>query len=212
MSEDVSVGTPGARKRTVAVWVAVGALVLGVTGAIIAVTLNQGSAGGPDGSATPMPTPSVTATPAPAADPTEVGELDETVATDVIVTALAAPISTATTPGDLEALLKNVATDAYAAELEAQWLELNSQGWTVSGSPDLVSTAVTALDTDAAVPTAQVTACLDSSAVVIADYAGDPIGDVSAMTPRALHLFTLLQGDDGVWRISSHTFPNDPTC
>lgn len=41
MSEDVSVGTPGARKRTVAVWVAVGALVLGVTGAIIAVTLNQ---------------------------------------------------------------------------------------------------------------------------------------------------------------------------
>lgn len=81
-----------------------------------------------------MPTPSVTATPAPAADPTEVGELDETVATDVIVTALAAPISTATTPGDLEALLKNVATDAYAAELEAQWLELNSQGWTVSGS------------------------------------------------------------------------------
>lgn len=206
MSEQEPVVIPGTRKRTVIIVVAVGVLVLGVTAAVIASTMNQ----------TPVdagtPTPTVTATPAPAAGPTAAGELDEVVATDVIETALAAPISTAGTAGDLDALLKNVAIDSYAAELEAQWLELSSQGWTVSGAPALISASVTKLDTTATASTAEVTACVDSSDVVITDHAGDPIGDAAAMMPRALHLFTLMQGDDGTWRIASHSFPNDPNC
>lgn len=210
MSEDVAVGTPGSRKRTLAIWAAIGAIALGVAATAIALTMNQVSVDAEQ--STPTPTPTVTATPAPAADPTALGELDETTATDVLETALAAPISTVGTEGDLSELLKNVAIDAYAAEVEAQWLELSSQGWTVSGAPALISATVTALDTSTATSTAEVTACLDSSDVIIADYAGDPIGDAAVMTPRALHLFTLQQGDDGLWRISSHSFPNDPKC
>ena len=56
------------------------------------------------------------------------------------------------------------------------------------------------------------TACIDSSAVSILDAAGAPIGDDSAKMPRALHLFTLVQGADDIWRIANHSFPNDPTC
>ncbi|MGM1017106.1 MAG: hypothetical protein ACQEW8_06160 [Actinomycetota bacterium] len=191
-------------------WVALGAIVLGAVGAIIAFALMNGDGG--DAAPSASPTPTVTATPAPAADPTETGELDEESAVDAIETALAAPFATVGTSDDLAELLKNVAVDAYAAELEAQWQELISQGWTIDGSPSLVSAEVTDLDADADTPTASVTACVDSSEVTISDAAGDQIGDPAATEPRALHLFTLIQGSDDVWRISAHGFPNDPTC
>jgi len=203
-------GTPGARNRAAAIWIAVGVVALGVIGAIIAFAMipNGLPSGAPSGS----PTPVVTATPAPAADPTAVGDLDDDAALDVIETALTAPFATVGTAADLQELLKNIAVDAYAEELEAQWQELISQGWTISGTPTLVTAEVTSLDADAQVPHATVTACVDSSEVVISDAAGDRIGDPAAMTPRALHLFALLQGEDGVWRISEHSFPNDPNC
>lgn len=209
MSDD-SLGTTGAHRRTMILWVALGAIVLGAVGAIIAFALMNGDGG--DAAPSASPTPTVTATPAPAADPTETGELDEESAVDAIETALAAPFATVGTSDDLAELLKNVAVDAYAAELEAQWQELISQGWTIDGSPSLVSAEVTDLDAGAGTPTASVTACVDSSEVTISDAAGDQVGDPAATEPRALHLFTLIQGSDDVWRISAHSFPNDPTC
>ncbi|MGW8482198.1 hypothetical protein ACWGJP_03625 [Microbacterium sp. NPDC055903] len=193
-------------------WVALGALIIAVAGVAVAIAL--GSGGSPSGSESgqPAPTASVTETPAPAADPTEVGELEEDQALDVIQTALAAPIASVGTSADLQELLRDVAADSYAAELEAQWQEYAANGWTVTGTPELISADVTDLDTDASPATAAVTACIDSSAVTIEDAAGEPIGDPSARAERALHLFSLAQGDDGTWRITAHSFPNDPKC
>lgn len=209
MSGDI-LATPDARKRR-ALWISLAAATVIVIGVIIALVITAGDRGSTTG-AGPSPSPSVTATPAPAGPPTAAGELDDDEALITIETALAAPISTVGTSADLAALLKDVAVDAYAAELEAQWQELVSQGWSITGTPTLVSSIVTSMSTDSDPATAEVTACIDSSAVSILDSAGNPIGDDSAKTPRALHLFTLVQGADDVWRIANHSFPNDPTC
>lgn len=224
MSGDV-LATPVARKRR-AVWISLAVAAAVALGAITvyAVTTSGGGGTDPDAgsgggggssesaTATPAPTPTVTATPAPAAPPTTDGELDDDAALVTVETALAAPISTMGTSEDLAVLLKDVAVDAYAAEIEAQWQELVSQGWTITGEPALVSSDVTTLNAEADPATAEITACIDSSAVAILDANGDRIGDESATVPRALHLFSLVQGDDDIWRIANHSFPNDPTC
>lgn len=207
MSGDV-LTTPDARKRR-AIWISLAAATVIAVGVLIALLTTTGDRGSTPGA---EPTPTVTATPAPAAPPTETGELADDEALATIETALAAPISTVGTSADLAALLKDVAVDAYAAELEAQWQELVSQGWSITGSPTLVSSQVTAVSTDTDPATAEVTACIDSSAVSILDAEGAPIGDDSAKMPRALHQFTLVQGADDIWRIATHSFPNDPTC
>ena len=200
----------GSRRRTGALLIGVSAFVLAVAGAVFAVSVNGWGPASPDDASFAVPT--VTASPAPAASPSETGELDEDAVSDVIEIALAAPITSVGTEADLRVLVENIAIDAYAAELESQWIELISQGWTVSGEPAIVSASVTELDTSGAPAKASVTACVDSSAVVISDSSGSPIGDPAAMTPRATHLFGLEQGDDGRWRISFHSFPDDPTC
>lgn len=213
MSEDV-VGTPGAHKHTLVIWAAIAVLLLLIAGAVTALALAPGSTdpGRPAAGSTPSPTPEVTVTPAPAAAPVRPGVLDEDDASAVLTVALAAPIATVGTSADLAELLKNIAVDAYAAELEAQWQELLSQGWSLSGAPEVVSTEVTRLDDESTPATAEVTACIDSSDVVMSDADGEPIGDASAQLPRARHLFTLVQGEDDIWRISAHSFPNDPKC
>jgi hypothetical protein len=168
--------------------------------------------GSPSGPSAAAPTPTPTLTPAPAATATPHGKLDSAQADDVVNAALAVPVTKAGTSTDLDELLKNVAVKGYAAELQAQWQELTSQGWTVTGRPVVVSSKVTALHADGTEATAQITTCVDSSAVKILDSAGNRVGDPSATTPRALNLFSLIQGKDGVWRISSHSYPNNPTC
>lgn len=218
MSGDIFSTPATVRRRALWITSALAALIAIGVAVAIAVTApsdaGSSSAGPPNTSSSesPSPTPTVTATPAPAGPATAVGTIDDAEALTTIETALAAPISTAGTSADLAALLKDVAVDAYAAELEAQWQELVSQGWSITGAPVLVSSSVTSLNTDADPATAEVSACIDSSAVELLDAAGAPIGDDSAKMPRALHLFTLVQGSDDIWRISAHSFPNDPTC
>lgn len=185
-------------------------LVSGIIAAYALSTADGGSS--PGAGSTPAPTPTVTATPAPAGPPTAAGELDEKDALVTIETALAVPIGSVGTSADLDALVKDIAVDSYSAELEAQWQELLAQGWSMQGSPTLISTEVTSLDTATTPATANITACVDSSAVTLLDAEGAPVGDQSAKTPRALHLFTLVQGSDDIWRIAAHSFPNDPTC
>lgn len=211
MSGD-TLGTPAdAKRRRTALWIAIAAVIIIAGGTIAAFALSSAGGGGSTPGAA-SPTPTVTATPAPAGPPTEAGELDDDDALATIELALAAPIGSVGTSADLEALLKDVAVDAYAAELEAQWQELISQGWSIEGTPTLVSSEVTSLDSGSDPPTAAISACIDSSAVKMLDADGKQIGDDSATMPRALHLFTLVQGSDDIWRISSHSFPNDPTC
>lgn len=191
------------------------ALVIAVLAIWLAVSATGGDAptAEADGAqATPSPTATVTATPAPAAAATPIGELKDDEALEVVETALAAPIASVSTPEDLDALLTDIAVDAYAEELAAQWQELISQGWTITGAPALVSAEVTSIDAKTEPSTAEVTACVDSTEVEILDASGTRIGSADATTPRALHLFSLVQDDEGTWRISAHRFPNDPIC
>ena len=146
--------------------------------------------------------------PGPAAD----GELDEDSATEVISTAIETPLDSADTADALDVALADIAVEGYAAELESQWLELTSQGWSQTGSPQVESLEIISLETESDPVAAQVVACIDSSDVITVDASGAPIGDSSATSPRALHHFTMVQGEDGIWRISSHSFPDDPSC
>ena len=215
MSDDVDLGTIGARKRTVTLWVTAAVITAAVIAAVAVYALtaqpHAADAPGAEG-AEPSPTPTVTAIPAPPTGSTAIGELVEADAVTILDAALAAPIAAVGTSTDLDELVKNVAAGSYASELEAQWQEFVSQGWTVKGAPSVITVEVTTLDTDATPAIAEIAACVDASDVSILDAEGDPVGDPAVALPRALHLFTLTQGDDEVWRITAHGFPNDPTC
>lgn len=165
-------------------------------------------------SSSPTPTNPTTAPTLPSGGPTSTapGELAEDEAAVVVDTAITAPLTEADTADALATDLADVAVDGYASELEAQWLELTSQGWSVTGTPTIASTDVTDVDSSADPVTAQVLACIDSSGVAIVDADGEPVGNRSAAMPRALHSFTMIQDADGTWRISDHSFPDNPSC
>ena len=187
---------------------------------------DPGSSAPPTDGAPPKPTddqsdsPTTTDNPSPPSSPSSAGgpvpaapgELDAESAVGVVSFAIDAPWASADTPDALDKVLADVAVEGYAAELEAQWLELTSQGWSITGSSKVESLEITALDADSAPASAEVVACIDSSGVTVLDAAGDPVGDASAASPRALHNYTMIQADDGIWRVSSHSFPHDPSC
>lgn len=154
----------------------------------------------------PVLEPVVVVTPAAPAPPTALGTLEDTAATDVIAHVLEISIVHVETADDLGKLMENVAANGYLAELENQWQELVANGWAMDGSPTVVSTEIHEVsDTSATV-----TACIDSSNVRTLDADGNAIGAASGT--RALNTFALEQSDDGIWRITSHSFPNDPAC
>ena len=169
------------------------------------------------GTSTPAPGPSDSPSPTDApgsgapsggAISTTPGELREDEASELIALAVAPVPESVTT----DSQLSDVAIDAYAEELEAQWLELSSQGWAMTGSPVVAELEISELDASSDPVTAEISACIDSSDVSMTDADGEPIGDPSATMPRALHLFTMVQADDGSWRVAAHSFPDDPRC
>lgn len=140
------------------------------------------------------------------------GVLAEEEATELITIAIAPQLEQSTTETELTDVLADIAIEGYAEELQAQWLELNSQGWSVTGAPTVATLEITSLE-DASDPvTAEVLVCIDSSAVQIVDADGESVGDPDAAMARALHRYTMIQADDGSWRVSSHAFPDDPEC
>ena len=169
------------------------------------------------GTSTPAPGPSDSPSPTDApgsgapsggAISTTPGKLREDEASELIALAVAPVPESVTT----DSQLSDVAIDAYAEELEAQWLELSSQGWAMTGSPVVAELEISELDASSDPVTAEISACIDSSDVSMTDADGEPIGDPSATMPRALHLFTMVQADDGSWRVAAHSFPDDPRC
>ncbi|MGO1538762.1 MAG: hypothetical protein ACTHZ9_01355 [Leucobacter sp.] len=148
--------------------------------------------------------------PVPAAPLTGNGELDDDEAATVIQHVLAVPFKPVETAEDFRARMGSVAETNYLAELEAQWQELVTNGWSITGEPEVVSAKVSQLGSSDGALSANVTACVDSSAVRTLDAEGAPLGE--GLTPRALQHFTLTQGTDEHWRIASRSFPDDPEC
>lgn len=171
------------------------------------------------GTATPSApaAPSTPARPDPSSAPQAVvstapGELSEDDATALVEIAVVPPLDEVDTEQALDSALVDVVIDSYAEELHAQWLELTSQGWTLTGAPTVQSLEITALDDNSQPVTAEVLVCIDSSDVRIVDADGNVVGDPEAVMARAQHRFTMIQADDGIWRISSHAFPDAPEC
>ncbi|MGO1235389.1 MAG: hypothetical protein ACTMIH_08630 [Microbacterium gubbeenense] len=160
----------------------------------------------------PSPRPSPEApslTPGVLPDPfTPIETLDPVSAELLLGAALTAPDSAgATEVVELERAFADIAADAFQEEIESEWLELTSSGWTITGERRVDDLEITDLGDD----TATIVACIDSSDVTLVDAAGDPVGSESAGPARAQHVFTLAK-DDGAWRVTDRTFPDDPTC
>ncbi|MHA3683340.1 hypothetical protein ACXR2W_03685 [Leucobacter sp. HY1908] len=136
------------------------------------------------------------------------GPRTEKQATSLLEEVAQVPLDTGDTDADLAKQLENVAQGSYLEELTAQWQELVTNEWSLSGAPTVVSTEVT----DADATQATVRSCLDYSNVTVKDSAGNPVGTPDPAAARALHIFTLTAGDDGVWRVLAHTFSDDPAC
>lgn len=178
----------------------------GVSAAVIAAAGASARWLVPDPAAQPQPHPVVVVDPVKPAPSTEPGSIADASARDVVAHVLAVPFQPVETADDLGTLMGNVAADSYLQELESQWQELVANGWSIEGTPKVVSAEVTeSSDTHATV-----VACVDSSNVRTLDAAGVVIGSASDTSAR--NVFTLEQRSDGVWRITAHSFPDDPAC
>lgn len=104
--------------------------------------------------------------------------------------------------------LVDVAVGPMRAELEAELIEMDSQGWSREGEP--VLSQVTILDGDVDGGQILVQACVDWSEVTYVDADGSPVP--SNPTPRALQTFSLTHDDNGRWVVHSRQLPDDPRC
>ena len=162
--------------------------------------------------------PSPTETPAPSEAPNSpetagategAGPITDDTASDIITAALSTTLTESEDDGALAEQIEGFAADAYAAELEAQWQELVVNGWSISGAPKIEKTIVEVADDERS---AVALSCVDATKVRVLDSEGEPIAAEAASTNRALHRFTLTRGDDDVWRVTGHDFPDDPAC
>lgn len=137
---------------------------------------------------------------------TEVTE--EVVAAALEVPALLDPESEDSLDTTVADDLAAVAAGPMRAELEAELLEMATQGWSRLGDPDITSVAIVdgAANSDRIVAQA----CVDWSHVSYIDANGNAVA--SNPTPRALQLFTLTRNDDGRWVVFSRELPDNPRC
>lgn len=154
------------------------------------------------------PRPVASASPLPAATVTS-SRLTTTSASTVVGTYVAAVDRL--TPTSTTAALASVVSGKAMDEIQAQQLEFQSNGWSVTGKAEVSAVTVLHTATHGTVKTAEVQACIDSSHVRLVTAKGEPVFPPSSASRRALNLYDL-QYVSGGWRIVRHTFPTDPTC
>lgn len=157
--------------------------------------------------ATSTHTPTPTPTPASSAPPEQFTDTEAELTIDGFLATVA---SAAFTADDL-GVLEGVAAGAILEEIRSEQLELDVNGWTKRGEARVESVTVVDMLPDAAPPTATVTACVDSSDVRFYDSANKPLFADAPTSPRALNTFTLTL-ENSAWRVTSRTFPDNPTC
>jgi hypothetical protein len=109
------------------------------------------------------------------------------------------------TPADASSILDDAVVGAARAALLAQAAEYEDNGWTVTGEPTILRTVVRAKGTQL-----RVRACVDQSAVVVTDGAGNRLPTGTGAS-RTWLVFTLEQAATG-WQVVDQTFPADPDC
>ena len=103
--------------------------------------------------------------------------------------------------------LSSVLTGSALEEFDAQALEWTRDGTHTTGSPTLEDVHIIS---DDGAGNITVSACVDSSSVRVLNDAGTALTDDTTMT-RALTNFQFVK-DGGAWKLSSFSFPDDPTC
>ena len=103
--------------------------------------------------------------------------------------------------------LSSVLTASALEEFDAQALEWTRDGTHATGTPTLEDVHIIS---DDGAGNITVSACVDSSNVRVLNDAGTALTDDTTMT-RALTYFLFVK-DDGAWKLSGFSFPDDPTC
>jgi predicted lipid-binding transport protein (Tim44 family) len=165
------------------------------------------SAGGaPTGAASAAPAPAPTFSPAPEAASED---LTEDTA-DIVLADYFEAMDALQADTDVDSIAPLVTGDALD-EVESQLIEFESRNWSLEGQTRYEDLQVLEADLDAETPTATVSVCVDSSDVILVSADGSPVVDDPADVRRAINLYDLAY-TDGAWRVTSHTFPNDPQC
>ncbi|MDH2443057.1 hypothetical protein QDR37_03760 [Amnibacterium sp. CER49] len=160
---------------------------------------------------TTAPAPRTTTAPLPAS--TTAALATRTITTRSATAAVATYVQAvdSVTPDSLTGAITPVVAGQAKAELQAQQLEFESNGWTVHGTTRVDGVRVLGSDPASATPTARVQACIDSSDVTLLDAHGKPVVAHPQAVRRALNLYSLAY-TDGTWHIVAHSFPADPSC
>lgn len=157
----------------------------------------------PDGAGdAPAPQGAVPTTPPPAPAGDEEDAVDYLVSTIYAVT----PPLLVGDPVDLS----QIATGTVLSSLEAMAVEFEHNGWSQEGSAVVASWEIVDEEMDADPPTMTIEVCVDSSDVRIVDDAGQQLRTPDA-PQRSLNIYTAVK-EAGQWRLSGHTFPDDPDC
>ena len=165
----------------------------------------SGQASAPPSSMTPSASAHPSAN-APTPSPTDAASQDveaqevATHALDAVAQAMASP---QTTPD-----LSGVLTGAYLEAFNIQREEWENNQWTQSGSPTISNVKVLENTDNGTRLVTQM--CVDSSTVKVLDENGV---DVRSTTDaqRTLNIFTFVL-ENGTWRLSDQSFPEDPNC
>ncbi|PPL19885.1 hypothetical protein [Microterricola pindariensis] len=211
--------TSSVRRRILTALAALAVLAVAATAWVALTQSAPTSTAGPLASArpsaaTPVPTPTASApaaaTPAPPAGvaaPLTPEAVADTVTTLVTAAAELSPNATEA-PDQLTA----VASGAILDEIKNDQLELQANGWTRTGTPQVLNVTIVSSDTTATPATVVAQACVDSSDVQTLDSDGASLqGAGSAGSHRALNLFTFEQSGDS-WRIIARSFPDETAC
>lgn len=173
--------------------------------AVAAQSPDTSGQGNPPGAPTPAPTRAPT--PVSSAPPEQFTDTEAELTIDGFLTTVASATFTA----DNLDVLEGVAAGAILEEIRSEQLELEVNGWTKRGEPRVETVSVNDVLPDATPPTATATACIDSSDVRFYDNANKPLYAATPTSPRALNTFTLTL-ENSSWRVTSRTFPDNPTC
>ncbi len=194
--------------RSLSIAAAITLLVGGSVGLLAAQTPRTDHVAGIAPSAPPSSTP----TPAPTAEPApEATDEDLTEKTVDIVLADYFEAMDALKPDTEVGTVSSLVTGDALAEVEAQVIEFESRDWSLEGETRYEDVKVLEADLEAKTPTATVSVCVDSSDVTLVSSDGSPVVADAAETRRAINIYSLAY-TDGAWRVTSHSFPDDPQC
>ncbi|MCC9205425.1 hypothetical protein [Arthrobacter sp. zg-Y769] len=105
-----------------------------------------------------------------------------------------------------------IADGSALGELTGQFEEFQDNGWVQSGPAKVLSVqAVQDLEAEGG-PVRRLSICIDSSAMELKDQAGQVLLAAAEPGTRTALNYYDLQERDGVWKVVSHSFPDDPAC